>query len=85
MSDQENKPFLKRFKELVSQVKEIFEHFRYTESEQHTLHKSTNYKNEDLAYMQSLSAAVVEHEPRYSSWIISIIATTFFLLLLWMA
>ena len=85
MSEPEKKPFVVRFKESISRLKEIFEHLRQPIDEDKPLHTSTNYNKEDFAYMQSLSAAVVEHEPRYSTWVISVIAMTFFLSLLWMA
>lgn len=78
MSEPEKKSF-------IVIIKEIIAHLRQPLDDLHSSHTSSNYEKEDLAYMQSLSAAVIQHTPRFSSLVIGMIALTFFLLLLWMA
>jgi membrane fusion protein, adhesin transport system len=52
-------------------------------SEQHENLHST-YSDNDIAYMQSLSAAVVQRSPKYLLMMVSIIAAVFFVALIWM-
>ncbi len=46
---------------------------------------SGNYSDRDLAYMQSLSAAVTQHAPIFTFWIIGSILSVLLLLYIWMA
>lgn len=78
MSELEKKSFLTSLKEVVA-------HLRQSIDERDDRYTTVNYNDEDLAYMQSLSAAVVQHAPRFSFWVIGSIALTFLLLTLWMA
>lgn len=72
-------------KSLIAQVKEVISHFRQAQDESMESPTTADYKEEDLAYMQSLSAAVVQHAPRYSLWVIGSITLTLFFLIIWMA
>ena len=78
MSDLEKKSFFDSLKEVVA-------HLRQPIDENKLPHTTANYNDEDLAYMQSLSAAVVQHAPRYSFWVIGTITLTLLSLVLWMA
>lgn len=72
-------------KSLFTSLKEVAAHLRQPADEQDEKHTTENYNDEDLAYMQSLSAAVVQHAPRFSFWVIGSITLTVLLLTLWMA
>ena len=49
-----------------------------------TEEKPTKYSDRDVAYMQSLSAAVVERSPKHMLMVVSLIAAVVLVALLWM-
>ena len=51
---------------------------------EHTEETSTRYSDMDVAYMQSLSAAVVERSPKHMMMVVSLIGAVVFVALLWM-
>ena len=51
---------------------------------EHTEETSTRYSDMDVAYMQSLSAAVVKRSPKHMMMVVSLIGAVVFVALLWM-
>lgn len=70
---------------LITRIKEIVVHLRQPHDEGGTAHDRRHYTDQDLAYMQSLSAAVVHRSPHFMLWVIGMIALTLLLLTVWMA
>jgi len=52
---------------------------------EHNDSSTTKYSDSDIAYMQSLSAAVVQRSPKHLLMMVSIIAVVVFVALIWMA